>query len=405
MLHQRLGISHILIFVFGICLSFCIFRNDCFFGNCRYPRKLFLNSNDSVYKTTQLPCSTPSGLAGLVYCKMDFNMSGHLIQGGIKSHSRLDSAILFSDISPIYSVILTVYNQGDILYSNLDSLLRQTSGPWELIILLDDCRDNSKTEVLDTLKTWIGRQSGYCIWAMTESRCNYDCMVRVQVIEHPDPIDETASNNVGMLAADPRTSYFVLIQADMRISEPGWNVALSIPFRVWPDVFSVSARCAHDFAGTRFVGLCSSDINNGFGPMGLEQRRVFTVRQTCNRGPLMLHAKRTAQLGYLDEVGHYRGDDDHDLNARAWHMGRWVSGFYPIQFNAPLKDGATRRVRPHDLAQEQEDLAMKARVELASKSPSFLNRISNFGGLGTFGGPDENRSLPDELLKQFLCVP
>jgi glycosyltransferase involved in cell wall biosynthesis len=405
MLHQQLGISLVLNIILGICLSFCIFHNGYLFCNCKYPRKPTLNMGNKVHKNPQLPCSTPLGLTGFPFCEINLNMSGNLIQGGITSYSRLDGAILISDTSPIYSVILTVYNQGDILSSNLDSLLRHTSGPWELIVLLDGCQDNSKKEALDTLENWIAHKSSYCVGETRENSCNYDCMVRVQVIEHPDPIDETASNNVGMLAADPRTSYFVLIQADMRISEPGWNVALSIPFRVWPDVFSVSARCAHDFAGTRFVGLCSSDINNGFGPMGLEQRRVFAVRQTCNRGPLMLHAKRTAQLGYLDEVGHYRGDDDHDLNARAWHMGRWVSGFYPIQFNAPLKDGATRRVRPHGLAQEQEDLAMKARVELASKSPSFLNRISNFGGFGTFGGPDENRSLPDELLKQFLCVP
>lgn len=366
-----------------------------------------INNRKQAEQVNTLPCSFPSGLAGLLYCKFDMNLTGNLVQGGIsrivESRSRLDSAILISNITPMFSIILTVYNQGDILASNLELLLLHTSGPWELIIMLDGCRDNSKTEALTAIKIWLFNQSQYCSVISEENRCACDCMVRVQIIEHPDPVDETASNNVGMRAANPDTSYFVLIQSDMKIFEMGWNVALSIPFHAWPDVFSVSARCAHDFAGTRFVGLCSSDVDQGFGPVGIDKRKIFAVRQTCNRGPLMLHARRTAQLGFLDEVGHFRGDDDHDLNARAWNMGRWVSGFYPIQFSAPLKDGATRRFHPPGPHQEQEDATLKTRELIARKSPSFLSRISASEGLDTFGGLDEDRLLSEELLNVFLC--
>jgi glycosyltransferase involved in cell wall biosynthesis len=313
--------------------------------------------------------------------------------------------MMLSNIIPEYSIILAVYNQEGIVGRNLELLMNNTSGPWELIIVLDGCQDRSIDEVLLSIEDWFRRvnSSGTYTDHCSQSLCELGCMVGVRVIEQRDPADEVASNNVGMRAADPRSSYFVLVQPDMKIFEPGWNVALSIPSRAWPDVFSVSARCAHDFSGSRFVGLCSSDVDQGFGPMGLDTRHVFAVRQTGNRGPLLLHAKRVAQLGYLDEVGHYRGDDDHDLNARAWNMGRWVSGFYPVQFRAPLIDGATRRSKPEGPAREREDSAQIARNELVVAFPSFLSRIRNSGTLGAFGSADEDRLIPMAVLDEFLC--
>jgi hypothetical protein len=77
--------------------------------------------------------------------------------------------------------------------------------------------------------------------------------------------------------------------------------------------------------------------------MSLTERSVFYVYDTGNRGPLLLHAARTRLLGYLDEENYWLGDDDHDLNFRAYALNRWVAGFQPIDFDAPLEFGGTRR--------------------------------------------------------------
>lgn len=37
------------------------------------------------------------------------------------------------------------------------------------------------------------------------------------------------------------------------------------------------------------------------------------------------------------------GDDDHDLHARAWVQHKWVAGWMPLDFTAPLTLGGTRR--------------------------------------------------------------
>ena len=42
------------------------------------------------------------------------------------------------------------------------------------------------------------------------------------------------------------THYFISVQPDHLITEPGWDRALVRPFEQYDDVFAVSARCAHD---------------------------------------------------------------------------------------------------------------------------------------------------------------
>ena len=70
--------------------------------------------------------------------------------------------------------------------------------------------------------------------------------------------------------------------------------------------------------------------------MMLEHRRqVVFESETVNRGPLMLHAKRTQELGFLDEQSFFLGGDDHDLMKRSKLKG-YVVGYLPVGFYAPL---------------------------------------------------------------------
>ena len=45
--------------------------------------------------------------------------------------------------------------------------------------------------------------------------------------------------------------------------------------------------------------------------------RTVSIRQTSNRGPLLVVAAKVKQLGYLDELNYMLANDDHDLHCRA----------------------------------------------------------------------------------------
>lgn len=356
-------------------------------------------ANHSKFHSRQFPCSTPAGFAGVPYCEMNLHQNFELIKRpsvmSNQSQPILLSGMTLYGNAPEYSLVIAVYNQEGVVGRHLDLILNNTVGWWELIIVMDGCIDNSKQEVIESVQDW----------HYAHRQCNFDscspgCLVRFQIIDQQTPVDETSANNIGMRAADPRASFFVLLQPDMFIFELGWNVALSLPMKMWDDVFSVSARCAHNFNGDASVGLCGQNVDTGFKSISLSMRQTFHVRQTNNRGPLLLNATRTIRLGYLDEVSFHRGDDDHDLNSRAWFFGRWVSGFYPVLFRAPLKDGATRRPKvPDQLKFEQAFRA--ARKVRAESSESFLSWIRS--GPSCLLSISAERTIPEQFLGQNLC--
>ena len=120
------------------------------------------------------------------------------------------------------------------------------------------------------------------------------------------------------------------------MTQPGWNVALTTPLTMWPDVFSVSARCAHHFdlskQGGHLTGAkCSSTLQ--VQPKERELRCRFYVRDTGNRGPLAVRASCARRIGYFDETRFFGGgDDDHEMNLRAYARHGWVSGHAPIDY-------------------------------------------------------------------------
>jgi len=145
---------------------------------------------------------------------------------------------------------------------------------------------------------------------------------------------ETAANNVLMLSA--RAPFLILLQDDQLMTQPGWNVALTTPLTTWLDVFSVSARCAHSFdfprQGGQLTGAkCTSTLE--VQPKEKELRCRFYVRDTGNRGPLAVRASYARRIGYFDETRFFGGgDDDHEMNLRAYARHGWVSGHAAIDY-------------------------------------------------------------------------
>lgn len=241
------------------------------------------------------------------------------------------SCIYFKEVqhvSPEFSIVMPIYNQEAIIRKNLSAITRFTHGAYEMILILDACSDNTESEVFLWLEEGMRpTETGTCC--------------RTIVIKSATPLFECAADNVGFAVA--RAPYLLEIQADMEMSEPGYNLLLKRPFEVRSDVLGVSGRCCHDLFGDRCIGRAGMLINAPIDPS--LSNKCFYVNETCNRGPLLLDHTKLKQLGYLDEQNFFLDNSDHDLFARAFVYYRWICGYVPIDFHAPLEDGSTRKPR------------------------------------------------------------
>jgi glycosyltransferase involved in cell wall biosynthesis len=241
---------------------------------------------------------------------------------------------------PEYSIIMPIYNQEAILQNNLSAIVKYTVGLYELILVVDCCSDNTEGKVLE----WVGSFEN-----LPDTCC------RIVVIVSDTPLFECAADNVGFSIA--RAPYLLEIQADMEMTERGYNQLLKRPFEIRDDILGVSGRCCHGLYGGFCIGRAGEMIEAPYDSS--LSNRIFYVYETCNRGPLLLDHAKLKTLGYLDEQNFYLDNSDHDLFARAWAFRRWICGYVPINFQSPLENGSTRK--PRDPVNEKALAARKAR--------------------------------------------
>ena len=236
-----------------------------------------------------------------------------------------------SDETPTFSIVIPIYNQANIIQTVLSSVVSNTVGTYEMILLVDGCTDDSKSRVIE----WAGQVQ------MPTS------FVQLHVLETPG-IFETSCDNLGFVLS--RGKYIIEVQADMEILTFGYNILLASPLVQYTDMIAVSGRCCH--------GLNSSTQAIAVGKLGEAVLTPHTVlhdfknygkvflSHTVNRGPLVLRRTMLEELGYLDEKHYVLGDDEHDLFARAWIQKQWRCGFVPVEVYSPLEWGSTRKTRP-----------------------------------------------------------
>lgn len=268
---------------------------------------------------------------------------------------------LHLSILPKYSIVMPIHDMQHVVKKNVSSIMEMTTGLFEVIIILDHCCDETKSILLHLLQTYIAPQN----------------LCEITIIEQSTAIFETSCDNLGFVLA--KGDYIVEIQADMQMTEKGFNEQLAMPLLLYEDVIAVSGRCCHNFlnqaqqcVGTGKIGALIDD-NSEFQKPPLQ----FYVNATCNRGPLLLCRKKLCKLKFLDEVNFALGNDDHDLFARAYYLYGYVCGYVPIEFSAPLRDGTMRRPRP----QAETDILVK---RLARSNGGFLGLISLLAPPATF---------------------
>lgn len=232
-----------------------------------------------------------------------------------------------NDQSIEYSVVMPIHNQERIILKNLQSILVNTISSYEVILILDDCKDKTEKIVLDLFQ-----------------KCKPINLHKIIIIKQPTSVFETSSDNLGFRLASGK--YIVEIQADMEMITYGYNSLLTRPVLVYDDIFCVSGRACTNITekmkNLDGYGKLSRKINDPLELRFDEMNKVYIYESIC-RGPILFVNEKMKKLKYLDEQNFVLGDDDTDLCCRAFFHFKWLSCYYPLEFYAPLKHGTRRK--------------------------------------------------------------
>lgn len=295
-----------------------------------------------------VPCCNKADF-GLPRCVLDHPQITFLVDSvgnpdlhaGGRRDAVLDMDMRLAKYQPEFAVIVSLHNQANIVTETIGSLLRQVKGLWEIVFVFDDCRDASLTVVQGVLKQWMASKE------FRDTHCNTSVLTRVRFVVQSTAIWETSSDNLGLRITFP-SRYYLLVQADMTNFEDAFNLKLAAPFEVYPDLIAVSARCSHNLVPRQnskgSAGRCGTDVASPLVDQDLlEKDNILFVRETVNRGPLLLHADRLRTIGLFDELNFFLGDDDHNMALRAFTQYGWKSGHFQINFSSPLEYGTSRQ--------------------------------------------------------------
>jgi len=257
------------------------------------------------------------------------------------------------------SINLTVHNKDFLLEDCLNRIKKHTSGNYELIVVLDGCSDSSEI-ILDR-------------FMLNNKRINIKKL-------HAPNVFETKSNNIA--AKSSTGNHIAIIQDDMLINETGWNDRMLKPFYEFNDVFSVTSRTSHNWIFNQY----SQHINLEKIPSGIwsdvlihvdhadrtnTPRNIFEIRDSSNRGPLIINHSDMEKLGYFDEIFEPQDMDDHDLHYRAKKELGKVTGLYWIDFISDINWGGTRD--NGETKQWMLDSNHKNQKIILERHPEFLN--------------------------------
>ena len=232
------------------------------------------------------------------------------------------------------SINLTIHNKDYLIPNLLNAIVKNTIGSYEIIIVLDGCNDMSEEKVFEFFKSH------------TE--------ISHKILYAPN-VFETKANNIAAKNSDG--DYIFIIQDDMVIDEYGWNKRMLKPFEMFSDVFSVTSNVSHNYIinpNCKYLDSSPplgqwSDIFTCVNQTNRQNtnRTVFTVRDTSNRGPLVINHSDFEILGYFDEAFSPQDMDDHDLHYRMKKTLGKVTGLYWINYISDLRWGGTRDENCH----------------------------------------------------------
>jgi glycosyltransferase involved in cell wall biosynthesis len=229
------------------------------------------------------------------------------------------------------SIILTIHNKAWLIDKVIERIFKFTSSNVELILIFDGCTDTSE-------------QVAQSVLANKPKNFSIKKTITPNVFE-------TKANNVGLKLATGDN--LIIVQDDMLIDEQDWNLRLRKPIIQFDDIFAVTARTAHNWVYNKNnqheslkenLNYCWCDvlIHTDHANCTNIDRSTFAIRDSVNRGPLLLKHDVVEQLNYLDEDFAPLDMDDHDLCFRAFKELGMKSGCYWIKYISEDSWGGTR---------------------------------------------------------------
>jgi glycosyltransferase involved in cell wall biosynthesis len=247
----------------------------------------------------------------------------------------------------LYSVVMPIYNQQDIIVENIKSIIDNTLGTFEIILILDYCFDNTEKNIITFLENYTNKKEEFS---------------QITIFKNSDkPLFETKCDNIGFKNSIGK--YCLEIQADMKMTEIGYNLQLTKPFLLLDNVIAVSGRCAHNLYRDEGYGKLGKYVEKTVNEMNIQKNKFYSY-ETCNRGPLLLERQKLEELEFLDEENYFLDNSDHDLMARAYLKKKYICGYVPIDFYSPLQFGSTRNINKNNdrpeyyVNKEEKDMLM-----------------------------------------------
>ena len=226
------------------------------------------------------------------------------------------------------TIILTIHNKENTIYTILEKLIKNTSdNTSKLILILDGCTDNTEKKIRDFFNS-------------------NNTFLDVEIIL-TDDIWETKANNIGLKKV--KTEYGTIVQDDMLILQKNWDKKLLNNF-LKHQIFAVSGRACHNFSFQKnkfnVVNIFGREYpfsnNSIFGkfigkivallkPYWIyKYLNFFAMRIVVNRGPLMFEMEKVKALNFFDEAFAPFELDDVDLCCRAYKKYGLFSAANPI---------------------------------------------------------------------------
>lgn len=260
----------------------------------------------------------------------------------------------FYDEDVEYSLVMPVYNQQEIILTNVKSAIFNTTGIFEFIIIVDNCEDNTEYLLIN-------------FFTENENK-------NITIIKNDIPLFETTCDNIGAKIA--KGKYIVEIQADMKVITYGYNFILSKPCRYLSNVIAVSGRLCNKLLEDNYGNwtVKGKDITKPLMINDFKDYNTFHIYESCIRGPLLIDSEKLKKLDYFDEENFFQNYSDHDLMARAFYNYGWICGYTPIEFYAPPHHGSGRKFH---ISSEKNKQYWNIRQSIENKKNGFYFKIGN----------------------------
>jgi len=175
-------------------------------------------------------------------------------------HESIDKKV------PNHTKIVTCFNQSAIIREVLAQIVSCSFEPFDLHIIDDSSEDDTLKVVTNFVKTL---QSPLLRRLMVS---------RARVSQF-----ETQCDDYGIRSS--RTRFVILIQADLLITNPGFDEVLLLPLKRWKDLIAISGRGTEPVAPIQVAYRQSSGSVVSMGRLGTSLLRLSTCRRMIQRLP------------------------------------------------------------------------------------------------------------------------